>query len=41
MLSVIGIVPVFFTYIVLLVELLGYSVPHASDVQFWLHWLFE
>jgi hypothetical protein len=32
-----GSVPVFFTYIVLVVELPGYSVPQFIDVKFWVH----
>jgi hypothetical protein len=39
--SVIGVVPVFFTYIVRLVELPGYNVPQLIVVQFWSQFSFE
>ena len=39
--SVTGTVPVFFTHIVLVVVLPGYSVPQLIDVQFVVHWLLE
>ncbi len=39
--SVIGTAPVFFTYIVWLVELPGYIDPQLIDVQFWSQFSFE
>jgi hypothetical protein len=41
MVSVIGTVPVFFTYVVMVVELPGYSEPQLIDVQFSVQSLFE
>jgi len=41
MVSVTGTFPVFFTHIILVVVLPGFSVPQLIDVQFVVHWLLE